>query len=196
MTSNNKNFAIIAGVMLPGLALSWAYLKIAGHSDDNLLMLLRLTARLSFMIFLIVFAARPLRALFTTNLTRWLVKERRSLGIAFASMHSVHLALIACRFSSVPDLEYPASSGVIGGAAYLLMYLMLITSFNAPAKAIGPKAWKILHKTGLYFIFAIFVSTLLPEAGEPIYTWERAWFVALTALAVFFRLTAFFARRS
>lgn len=195
MTSNQKNIAIMAGVFLPVVAASYAYLKLAGHTDETLRMLLRITARAAFMLFLVIFAARPLRQLVRTDLTKWLVKERRSLGIAFAMVHIAHLTLIACRFSSIPALEYPPSSAAGGGLAYLFVLLMLITSFNAPARAIGPKAWKAVHKVGLYYIFAIFIFTLLPEVGEPVYTWERAWFTMLTGLAIFIRLTAFFAKR-
>lgn len=195
MNSNRKNAIVFFGVGIPAAAVCIVFLLAAGVSDDRLGMLLRLTARLSFMIFLLVFVARPLRQLVRTPLTTWLVRERRSLGIAFAAMHSVHLGLIAFRFSTIPGLEYPTSNALIGGTAYLLMYLMLITSFDVPARSIGARSWRRLHKTGLYFIGFIFVATLLPYPGEPIFTLERAWFVTLTVLAVFVRLTAWFAVR-
>lgn len=104
---------------------------------------------------------------------------------------SVHLALIACRFNTIPNLEFDVLNGVFGGTAYALMYLMLITSFDAPARAIGPKAWRILHKTGLYFLGLIFVATLLPDPGDEMFTVARIWFFALTKGAVLIRLTAF-----
>jgi DMSO/TMAO reductase YedYZ heme-binding membrane subunit len=108
-------------------------------------------------------------------------------------MHTVHLALIGCRFESFPDLEYTVSGGIVGGLAYLLIYLMLITSFDAPARAIGAKAWRRLHKTGLYVVGFVFVATLLPEEGQPVFTADRLWFTALTAGAVFIRMTAWLA---
>lgn len=173
-----------------------AFLGWRGVSDDNLRFLLTLTARIAFMIFLVVFVARPIAQLVPRPSTRWLLAERRSIGIAFAAVHSVHLGLIAVRFSVVPGLEYGIVEVLFGGTAYLLMYLMLVTSFNGPARAIGRTAWRRLHKTGLYFIGFIFVVTLLPEPQEPLFTIEGAWFVALTAGAAFIRLTAYFARRA
>ncbi len=181
--------------MLPVALGCITYLSRFGVSDDNLRLLLTLTARIAFMIFLVVFVARPLAQLVPHRVTRWLLAERRSIGIAFAAVHSVHLGLIAYRFSVIPGLEYGIVEALFGGTAYLLMYAMLVTSFNAPARAIGPLAWRRLHKTGLYFIGFIFVVTLLPEPEEPLFTIERTWFVVLTAGAAFIRLTAYFARR-
>lgn len=195
LSSNNKNWLVLFGVALPATFFSLIWLNAVGHDDDNLNLLLRVTARLSFMTYLVIFIARPLRQLSAGNATKWLVRERRSLGIAFAAMHTVHLGLIAYRYSTIPGLEYPLSSAAFGGSAYLLIYLMLITSFDAPARALGPKNWRRLHKTGLYFVGLVFLSTLLPEAGDPLFTIERAWFVVLVAGALFIRLTAYFAKR-
>lgn len=196
MTSTAKNFAVLAGVAVPVAVASAAWIRIAGASDDNLRAALTLTARLAFMIYLLVFVARPLRQLVRNDFSKYLLKERRSLGIAFAAVFSVHLGLIAFRFNTIPGLEYPLSSALIGGSAYALCYLMLVTSFDGPARAIGPNNWRRLHRTGLYFIGAIFLFTLLPDPGQPIVTAGRLWFVVLTAGALTIRLTAFFAVRS
>lgn len=196
MTGTSKNFTVLLGVMLPVAAASIVWLRMAGASDETLIVALRLTARIAFMIYLLVFVARPLRQLLPGRFTKWLLAERRSLGIAFAAVFSVHLGLIALRFSTIPGLEYPLSSALVGGTAYALCYLMLVTSFDGPARALGPGNWRRLHRTGLYFIGAIFLFTLLPEPGQPILTAGRLWFVVLTAGALIIRLTAFFAVRS
>lgn len=195
MTSNGKNVAILAAVALPTSIICIAVLGAAGASDEHLRTLLTLTARLSFLIFLAIFVARPLAQIAPSRATGRLLRERRSLGVAFAAMHTVHLALIAYRYSTVPGLEYPLVDALFGGTAYAFVYLMLLTSFDGPARALGRTAWRRLHKAGLYYIGFIFIATLLPEPGEPVYTFERAWFVALTGLAVFVRLTAWFAHR-
>jgi DMSO/TMAO reductase YedYZ heme-binding membrane subunit len=195
LSSNKKNLFVLFGVALSAAIASAMYLRAAGTTDENLNLLLRLTARISFMTYLLIFVARPLRQIFPRNGTRWLSGERRSFGIAFAAMHSVHLGLIAYRFSTIPGLEYPVSSALLGGTAYALMYLMLITSFDRPARALGPKNWRRLHKIGLYYIGLIFLSTLLPDPGDAIFTIERAWFVILTAGAAFIRLTAYLAQK-
>lgn len=196
MATTKKNLAVFFVTLLLATLLSVGLLAATGVTDDNLRLVLSLTARIAFMIFLLVFIARPLRQLVRTDLTRRLLTERRSFGIAFAAVFTVHLGLIAYRFWTVPGLEYPLSSAVVGGTAYLLAYAMLVTSFDGPARAIGPKAWRMLHKTGVYFIGAIFLFTLLPEPGQPIVTTERLWFVILTSAAIIIRLTAYFAMKT
>lgn len=58
MSSNAKNFAILFGVLIPGGLVSYFYLQHAGVTDNNLVMLLTLTASVSFVIYLLVFIAR------------------------------------------------------------------------------------------------------------------------------------------
>ena len=70
-----------------------------------------------------------------------------------------------------------------------------MTSFDGPARAIGPLNWRRLHKTGLYALGVAFLSTLLPETREEMFAPERWWFMILTAAALLIRLTAFFATR-
>lgn len=195
LSSNQKNFAVLFGVALPVALACLLFLRSYGFSDENLVGLLALTARIAFMIYLVIFVVRPLRQLLPNDLTKWLLHERRSLGIAFAAVHTVHLGLIFTRHDLESLLDRPLIGTVVGATAYLLMYLMLLTSFNAPARSIGPKNWRRLHKTGLYFIGFVFFATLLPEPGQPVYTFERAWLYALTGIAVVVRLTAWFAAR-
>ena len=99
-----------------------------------------------------------MRQLYASPLTRVMQKNRRYFGIAFAGSHSVHLVLI---IAYVLDPSTPLQTLVIGGIAYALLYLMLITSFNVPAAALGPVAWHRLHKTGLYWIGGTFAFTLI-----------------------------------
>lgn len=196
MTGAKKNLAVFFGTLLAVTLLSVGLLTVTGVTDDNLRIVLSLTARIAFMIFLLVFIARPLRQLVQTDLTKRLLRERRAFGVAFAAVFTVHLGLIAYRFATVPGLEYPLSSAIVGGTAYAFTYAMLVTSFDGPARAIGPHGWRRLHKTGLYYIGAIFLFTLLPEAGQPIVSVERLWFVVLTSAAIIVRLTAYFAMKS
>ena len=196
MSSNRKNSLILVVVSAATAVMVLLYLDKFGASDDNLLVMLRLTARLAFLVYLLVFIARPIRQLVRTNATRWLLNERRSLGLSMAAIHFVHMGLIIYRATHSPEFEFDFPAQIIGSLIYTLMLLMVITSFDAPARVIGAQTWRRLHKTGLYALGVAFVSTLLPEARAELLEPERLWFIVLTAIAVFIRLTAFFARRS
>ena len=195
MSSNHKNVLIlisVTAVTATGVAL---YLDASGTSDENLRTMLRLTARLAFLVYLLVFIARPLRQLVRTRATRWLLAERRSFGLAMAAIHFVHMALIVYRASYSPEFEFKFPAQIIGSLIYALMLGMVITSFEQPARMIGPRNWRRLHKTGLYALGIAFLSTLLPEERSELFDHDRLWFVVLTAGAVFIRLTAYYAER-
>ena len=171
-----------------------AYLATAGLADDNIRLLLRLTARVAFVVLLLVFIARPLRDLIKTPLTLALLKNRKLLGVTFAGIHTVHMTLIFYRAQQVPDFEFSLASNLPGMVTYVVIYLMLITSFSGPAKAIGPKAWRILHKTGLFLITAVFARTQLPSSMDDFA--DVNWgLVGLLIFALLVRATAFFGKR-
>lgn len=170
------------------------YLAMAGWTDDNIRLLLRLTARVAFVVLLLVFIARPLRELIKTPLTLALLKNRKQVGVTFAGIHTVHMTLIIYRAQQVPDFEFSLASNLPGMITYVVIYLMLITSFSGPARAIGPKAWHILHKTGLFLITAVFAQTQLPESLDDL--GDVNWgLVGLLIFALLVRGTAFFVKR-
>ncbi len=75
----------------------------------------------------------------------------------------MHLALIIWFFASISNSGPPIAVLFVGGAGYVLLYMMLITSINGPAAAIGSVGWRRLHKTGLYWIGAVFAVTYVPK---------------------------------
>jgi len=195
VTSRSKNLTIIVGVAIGIAAASAGYLARFGQTDENLIWLLRLSAWMAFTLYLVVFIARPLRAFVVNDMSRWLLRNRRSLGVAFAATHISHLGLIAYRYNVDPDIAFNYVGSIPGMLAYTFIALMLITSFDAPARAIGPKAWRILHKSGLYYVGIIFTATLLPAEGEPLVNAERLFFVPLLLVAVGIRLGAYLKSR-
>ena len=170
------------------------YLNTAGWTDDNIRLLLRLTARVAFVVLMLVFVARPLRELIKTPLTLALLKNRKLVGVTFAGIHTAHMALIIYRARQVSDYEFSIVDNLLGMFTYVILYLMLITSFSGPARIIGPKAWRILHKAGLFLIMAVFAQTQLPESFDDLS--ELNWgIVGFLIFALLVRGTAFFAKR-
>jgi DMSO/TMAO reductase YedYZ heme-binding membrane subunit len=195
MTSNQRNWAVFLATAGAGLAASFAVLFVAGSNEDNIRALLRLTARAAFLLLLVVFVARPLRQLVRTPGTLALLKNRRLLGIGFAGIHTAHLTLIFYLIHQVPSFEFDWLSRLPGIATYSMMYVMLITSFDRPARAIGAKRWKILHKIGLYWLFAAFAQRELPRSFDNVDL--AIWLLtACIAAALLIRLSAFVANRA
>ena len=195
MTSNQRNSAVLAGSIAAMAAVAGAYFALAGLQLESIDLMLRLSARIAFLILLLVFVARPLQQMLKTPGTAKLLRNRRLLGIAFAGVHIAHLGVLLVKDRVVDDFDLLDVANGPGMFVYLVILAMLVTSWNAAARAIGPQAWKVLHKGGLYVLFIAFSQTQLPYPGQG---WEgvNGWFITLIAVAVVIRLTAFFAQRA
>lgn len=154
---------------------------------DGLRSAIRATARTSFALFLTAFTASAFAVLVPSALSKALVRERRFIGLAFAFSHFVHAVLIYA-YGQLNTEFWPARSvvdNIPGSTGYLLILLMTLTSFKAPARLLGPKAWKVLHVTGLWVIVAVFAFSNFKRIPM------SAWYVlplGLTCAAVAIRL--------
>jgi len=135
--------------------------------EEALRGVLRWSTRLGVPLFAAAFAARPLRQLTTCHFSQWLVRNRRALGLSFAVMHFTHLAAIGALAWFFPE---PLLGGtdvltwVGGGVAYGLLAAMTVTSFDGPAHWLGPRRWRLLHRTGSYAIWLILTSNYVTQA--------------------------------
>jgi sulfoxide reductase heme-binding subunit YedZ len=193
MTSNQRNAAVfLVAAGLTGIAAA-AYLSLASVTEESLGLVLRLSARIAFIVLLVIFVARPLRQLVATAATATLLRNRRLFGIAFAGIHTAHLGLLIFWANVNPDFDLSLTRNHLGVITYCVIYAMLITSFDGPTRALGPKNWKVLHKTGLFWIFGTFAQTQLPRSLDNL-DGANWWLISLIAIALVIRLTAFFAR--
>ena len=80
----------------------------------------------------------------------------------FAASHGIHAVAIAC-FAVMDPAGYAAATSaasyIFGGIGYAFIIAMAATSFDRSAAALGPRAWRILHLTGGYYLcFQFMVS--------------------------------------
>lgn len=129
----------------------------------------RWTARISFPLFLITYAASSLARLWPSPWTRSVLRSRRWWGLGFAAAHTVHLGALTYYLSAFG--EPPTITTILGGGlAYALMFLMALTSTNAAMRALG-RSWKCLHSSGIHWLWLIFtfsyLGRVLAEAELP-----------------------------
>jgi DMSO/TMAO reductase YedYZ heme-binding membrane subunit len=166
-----------------------------GGGAEGVRAAIRATARISLLLFLGAFLASSLHALMRRGATQWLCRNRRYLGLGFAWSHFVHLLFILLfwRLDAPAFLEgRTPGSFVPGTIGYLFIAALAATSFDGPARRIGPKAWKLLHVTGVWFIFVQFaVSFGKRVEAKPAYVW----FMVLLAAALAVRIGGWMAKR-
>jgi sulfoxide reductase heme-binding subunit YedZ len=167
-----------------------------GFGVQGLRMALHFTARTSLILFLLAFSASSLRRLWVSGATLWLLRNRRYLGLSFAASHLMHAIAIIAFATTQPAAFHEATSPatfIFGGIGYVLIIALAATSFDRTAAAIGPHAWKILHKTGVFYIWAQFtVSFVKHHDGTAIY-WV---FLSLLAGAMALRVAAWLLPRA
>jgi methionine sulfoxide reductase heme-binding subunit len=134
---------------------------------EELRRVIRLTARTSIVLFLLAFTASAAWRFWPNAWTRWQRQNRRYLGVSFAFSHGVHLVAILTLWRTAPAemADVTAITWIFGGLAYVFIAAMTLTSFDRTTRMIGPRAWKILHTTGSYYIWLIFANSYISRAA-------------------------------
>jgi sulfoxide reductase heme-binding subunit YedZ len=129
--------------------------------EEGIRAVIRLTARTSFVLFNAAFAASALAARWPGRFTRWLLANRRQVGVSFAVSHFVHLLAILAltRFTVV----FGDATVVIAGLGYVAIAAMTATSFDRTAGWLGPRRWRRLHVGAGYFVWFVFLASYLPR---------------------------------
>lgn len=159
-----------------------------GFEVDGVRMVIRFTARTSLMLFCLAFSAAALSRVWPNAWTRWLCRNRRYLGVSFATSHAIHLAAIAA-YAAMDPAGYAAATSIgsyiFGGIGYAFIMAMTLTSFDRTAAALGTRAWRRLHLVGGYYLlFQFMVSFGKRIPDMPLYALFLIPLVAVFALRV------------
>jgi DMSO/TMAO reductase YedYZ heme-binding membrane subunit len=150
-------FALLA---LSLMVLSVGIAGLRQFEVDGVRMVIRFTARTSLLLFCLAFGAGALARLWPNAWTRWLRRNRRPLGVSFAASHAIHaVAIVAFAAMSPPQFRDATSMAtfIFGSIGYAFIIAMTATSFDRSAEAIGPRAWRILHLSGGYYLLLQFM---------------------------------------
>jgi sulfoxide reductase heme-binding subunit YedZ len=138
---------------------------------EGLRLVIRSTARTSLVLFAMAFVASALVDLAPGRFTRWQRRNRRYLGVSFATSHAIHLLalIVLARVDATLfwTLTNPTTIA-LAGTAYILLAAMTATSFDRTAAWLGPRKWRLLHLIGGWYIwisFAIAVGKRVPQGS-------------------------------
>jgi sulfoxide reductase heme-binding subunit YedZ len=164
MPSHRQNWfegwRLSAGLTLVLIILSVWIAGMRQFDVDGVRMVIRFTARTSLLFFALAFGAAALARLWPNAWTRWQRRNRRYLGATFAASHAIHAVVIICFAQMDPAgfaVEASVGSYIFGGIGYAFIVAMAATSFDRSAAVIGPRAWRILHLTGGYYLWFQFM---------------------------------------
>ncbi|MFM7273769.1 MAG: hypothetical protein ACKO4A_07910 [Gammaproteobacteria bacterium] len=129
----------------------------------NISALLQLSVRLAVPWLYLAFAASALAAVYPGVFSRWLLRNRRIIGLCFAAGMAWQLLFI-CWMVFGHWTYYLAEAYSVYDLAeqlpgYVVLFAMTATSFAPVRKKLTPTQWRVLHKGGIYFLWAVVWST-------------------------------------
>ncbi len=193
MRPDGTRYSLTRGWPLVAVAGSALVLMIlallAGFGTDELgiRVVIRATARTSFVLFMLAFVASALRRAWPNDATVWLLANRRYVGVSFAVSHVLHLlAIVALYDWSVRRfaVEAGAAAILLGGLGYVFVFAMAATSFDRTAAWLGRRRWRRLHTAGAYYLWTIFTISYVPRAVMESPAYVPFAVVALATLAL------------
>jgi len=133
---------------------------------ENVSSMIQFTVRCAVPLVYVVFAASALQVLFPSPFGRWLLLNRKYVGLSFAVAMGWQLLfilwLVGIHTEHYVEQVYLLSDAIEGVAGYTFLLAMVLTSFKFGRSRLSGKQWKLLHRTAIYYIWA--------------YAWSVYWF--------------------
>ncbi len=154
-------FWLIAGptslVMIVGT------LRTASWDGPAVSSMIQLSVRFSVPWLFLAFAASSLQVLYPGPAALWVSRNRKYFGLCFAAGMAWQgffiLWLVTVYSDYYINEVYALRDAIEGVVGYAFLAAMTVTSFMPVRKRMTPKAWKLLHKSGIYFLWAYAAST-------------------------------------
>ena len=181
-----RYFILIACLLLLIAVVSVTILSFE-FTEESVRVLIRWSAKISVSLFSLSFMSSALNALIKTDMTKLILRWRPQMGLSFTVFHTAHLFFLLLLQSCFhPVFTLAKTSSLIGGGmAYVLMYLMAVTTFPSFKKRLTVRQWSILHTIGSYWIWLIFFRSYLKNV---LFRGEEYVLFVLISMAMLFRI--------
>ena len=164
---NNKllnGWSLFAIIVIPMcIAAAVAMTRVELSTALGVSAMIQFSVRLAVPWLFIAFAASSLAVVFPGSLTRWLLRNRRIIGLCFAAGMAWQLLFILWlvighwNYYLQEAYSYFDLAEQIPG--YLVIFAMVVTSFRFGRSKLSARQWEILHKGGIYFLWGVVWST-------------------------------------
>lgn len=155
-----EGWSVVSATALFVAVLSLVILGSLGTGEEGTRCAVRATARTSMLLFSGLYVASALRRLRPSGVADWLVRNQRFLAFALGVSHAAHALFLWRLFTAGYETFDPAGAagGLIG---YGFLVLLLATSNDAARAALGARAWSLLHRVGLHYLWGAFTVTMV-----------------------------------
>ena len=154
-------FGLVVALMC--IAAAIAMTRVDLSSPLGISAMIQFTVRLAVPWLFIAFAASSLGIVWPGAFSRWLLRNRRIIGLCFAAGMAWQLAFILWMVIGFWDYYVAEAYSYFDLAeqlpGYLVLVAMVATSFRFGRSKLTPRQWKILHTGGIYFLWGVAWST-------------------------------------
>ena len=146
--------------------------------------MIELSVRCAVPLFFVAMAASSVNVLFSGMFGRWILRNRKFIGLSFAAAMAWQLFFILWMLTQYTEhyVEnvYNLSDLIEGVGGYFLLTAMVLTSFKFGRSRLTARQWKLLHTVGIYWLWLyiwiaywwyLFYSYRDPVAIDYIYYW-------------------------
>lgn len=148
------------------IAMVLAMVRADLSSAEGVSSLIQLSVRCAVPWLYFAFAASSLQAVYPGFFSRWLLRNRKVIGLCFAAAMGWQLFFIlwltGVHTEYYVNEVYVLSDVVEGVVGYSFLIAMVLTSFRFGRSRLTQKQWKLLHTFGIYWLWA--------------YAWSVYWF--------------------
>jgi len=154
-------FYLVAGLTFVAICVGLVVIGVS--TPEATVSMIRLSVQLASPWIFFAFVARPLVQLYPGSFSKWLLRNRRYIGLSFAAGFAWQAVFIAVLLALYPDYYWQVLHNtadlILRMLSYLLLLALTVTSFFPVRRAMRPKDWRVLHLVGVwYFWAAIWVS--------------------------------------
>ncbi len=165
------------------IAMIVAVLQTDAWSGPAVSAMIQLSVRCAVPLLYLAFAASSLHLLFPGTFTRWMLRNRKIMGLSFAAAMAWQLFfilwLVTVYSGYYMEGVYVLRDVIEGVVGYSFLIAMTLTSFKFARKHLQPKSWRLLHKSGIYAIWMYAYSVYwwelfyypTPELIDYVYYW-------------------------
>jgi len=127
-------------------------------AGDGISHMIRFSVRFAIPFIYLAMAASSIRILFPGAFSTWWLRNRKYIGMCFAmamAWQGAFIAVVSVFFRDYyyEDIYYLRDE-IEGSVGYIFLTAMLVASFALGREYLSAKQWKVIHKSGLYFLWA------------------------------------------